>query len=85
MSAPEDNPSPPTPPPPEGRGESDPSPSTALPQGEEEPRGEPEIGEELARIPYEPLLPVEKKLIVYSLLLGAALLGILVWLSYKYF
>lgn len=64
--------------------EENPSPPTPLPHGQ---RGEmqPEIGEELARIPYEPLLPVEKKLIVYSLLLGVALLGILVWLSYTYF
>ena len=29
----------------------------------------------------EPLLPVEKKLITGSLLLGAVLLGILLWLS----
>jgi hypothetical protein len=55
------------------------------PSEEMQPPSAPEIGEELARIPYEPLLPVEKKLIVYSLLLGAALLGILVWLSYTYF
>jgi hypothetical protein len=55
------------------------------PSEEVQPPATPEIGEELARIPYEPLLPIEKKLIVYSLLLGAALLGILVWLSYTYF
>ena len=43
------------------------------------------LPEELAKIPYEPLLPVEKKLIAGSLLLGALLLGVLVWLSYTYF
>ena len=43
------------------------------------------LGDELAKIPDEPLLPVEKKLIVGSLLLGAALLGVLVWVSYTYF
>ncbi len=40
---------------------------------------------EMARIPYEPLLPVEKKLIAGSLLLGLALLGVLLWLSATYF
>jgi hypothetical protein len=43
------------------------------------------IGEEMARIPYEPLLPVEKKLIAGSLVLGVLLLGLLVWISYTYF
>lgn len=49
--------------------------------------GEPErqTAEELARIPYEPLLPAEKKLIAASLILGLALLGILLWLSATYF
>lgn len=44
-----------------------------------------ELAEELAKVPFEPLLPIEKKLIAGSLLLGAALLGILVWLSYAFF
>lgn len=44
-----------------------------------------QLAEELARVPHEPLLPVEKKLIAGSLILGAALLGILVWLSYTLF
>ena len=43
------------------------------------------IGEEMAKIPYEPLLPVEKKLIAGSLILGLALLGLLVWVSYAFF
>ena len=34
---------------------------------------------------YEPLLPIEKKLIAWSIATGVALLGILVWLSHAYF
>jgi hypothetical protein len=45
----------------------------------------PKLADELAKIPYEPLLPVEKKLIAASLLLGIGLLGVLVWLSYTFF
>ena len=41
--------------------------------------------EEMARIPDEPLLPVEKQLITGSLVLGALLLLILVWISYTFF
>ncbi len=33
----------------------------------------------------EPLLPVEKQLIAGSLLLGAVLLGVLLWVSHTYF
>jgi hypothetical protein len=46
---------------------------------------EKQTAEELARIPYEPLLPVEKKLIAGSLILGVALLGLLLWLSVTFF
>ncbi len=42
-------------------------------------------GEEMGHMPREPLLPVEKQLIAGSLILGAALLGLLVWLSYAFF
>lgn len=42
-----------------------------------EERKPPSTGEELARIPYEPLLPIEKKLIAGSLILGVVLLGVL--------
>ena len=54
---------------------------------EERPPAVPEgqLGEEMARIPYEPLLPVEKKLIAGSLILGVLLLGLLVWVSYTFF
>jgi len=55
-----------------------------------QPHGAPRVtdeqtAEELARIPYEPLLPAEKKLIAGSLILGLALLGLLLWLSATYF
>jgi hypothetical protein len=43
------------------------------------------LGEELAKIPHEPLLPVEKKLIAGSLIVGLVLLGILLWASYTFF
>jgi hypothetical protein len=41
--------------------------------------------EELKKMEYEPLLPVEKKLIAYSIGLGLILLVIFVWISYTYF
>jgi len=46
---------------------------------------EPKFSEELKKMEYEPLLPVEKKLIAGSLILGIVLLGLLVWLSNKFF
>jgi len=45
----------------------------------------PKIAEEIKKMEYEPLLPAEKKLIGYSLLLGVVLLGILVLLNYTFF
>jgi hypothetical protein len=47
--------------------------------------GAPKIAEEIRKMEYEPLLPVEKKLISYSLILGAVLLGLLIWISYTFF
>jgi hypothetical protein len=44
-----------------------------------------QTADELAHIPAEPLLPVEIKLIVGSLLLGLVLLGVLLWVSATYF
>ena len=41
--------------------------------------------EELQKMEYEPLLPVEKKLIAYSIILGIILLGVFVWVSYTFF
>jgi len=42
-------------------------------------------GEELRKMPREPLLPVEKQLIGWSLVLGIALLVLLVLVSRGYF
>jgi hypothetical protein len=42
---------------------------------------EPEFSEELSKMEHEPLRPVEKKLIVGSLLIGVVLLGLLIWMS----
>ena len=39
------------------------------------------FAEELRKMEYEPLLPIEKKLIVYSLLLGTGLLLVLIAVS----
>jgi hypothetical protein len=41
----------------------------------------PELGEELKKIPVEPLLPIEKKLIGWSLGTGVVLLALLAWLN----
>ena len=46
---------------------------------------EPELAEEMKRMEYEPLLPVEKKLIGWSIGTGVVLLGVLVWLSHAFF
>jgi hypothetical protein len=46
---------------------------------------EPKLGEELKKLAEEPLLPVEKKLVAWSIGLGVALLGVLVWLSRTFF
>jgi hypothetical protein len=43
------------------------------------------ISEEMEKMAYEPLLPVEKKLIAWSFIIGIASLGILVWISYTFF
>ena len=46
---------------------------------------EPKLIDELKKMEYEPLLPVEKKLIAGSLLLGIVLLGLLMWISHVSF
>ncbi len=46
---------------------------------------QPKLSEELKKMEWEPLLPVEKKLIGWSIGLGVVLLGILVWVSYTFF
>ncbi|OAI47890.1 hypothetical protein AYO44_08640 [Planctomycetaceae bacterium SCGC AG-212-F19] len=56
-------------------------PTLTPPPDEESPPApaQPTMAEELASQPYEPLLPVEKKLIGWSLVLGIVLLGVLWW------
>jgi hypothetical protein len=46
---------------------------------------ETQAAEELEKMEYEPLLPVEKKLIAWSLILGVVLLAILIVVSYAFF
>ncbi len=46
---------------------------------------EPKLADEIKRMEYEPLLPVEKRLIIWSLLLGLTLLGLLIWISARFF
>ncbi len=43
------------------------------------------IGDELRDMPYEPLLPIEKKLIGWSLGIGVVLLVVLVFVSRTFF
>ncbi|MBS1859818.1 MAG: hypothetical protein JST11_30895 [Acidobacteria bacterium] len=40
---------------------------------------EPKLAEELKKMQAEPLLPIEKKLIVGSVVLGLVLIAVLVW------
>jgi hypothetical protein len=57
------------------------APAQAAPVQKEEPR----LVDELKQMQWEPLLPVEKKLIGWSIGLGVTLLGVLVWVSYTFF
>lgn len=41
----------------------------------------PKIADELKKMEHEPLLPIEKKLVAYSLILGVVLLVALVWVN----
>lgn len=43
------------------------------------------LAEELANVPDEPFLPVEVRLVGWSLGVGAILLVFLVWVSYTFF
>ena len=45
----------------------------------------PKLSEEIKKMDYEPLLPVEKQLIAWSLGLGVVLLGLLIWVSATFF
>jgi hypothetical protein len=46
---------------------------------------EPKFAEEIKKMEYEPLLPVEKRLIAWSLGLGLVLIVLLVWVSHAFF
>ena len=46
---------------------------------------EPKIADELRKMEYEPLLPVEKKLILWSISIGVGLIGLLAWISSAFF
>ena len=46
---------------------------------------ETKFAEELDKMDYEPLMPIEKKLIIGSISLGIILLVILVYISNEYF
>ena len=46
---------------------------------------QPRLADEMEKMEYEPLLPVEKKLIIWSITLGVVLLGVLTWVSYTFF
>jgi hypothetical protein len=46
---------------------------------------QPKVAEEMKKIEYEPLLPIEKKLIGWSIGIGIVLLGILIFISYTFF
>jgi hypothetical protein len=46
---------------------------------------QPKISDELEKMECEPLLPIEKKLIIGSLVLGTILLGLLMWISRVFF
>jgi hypothetical protein len=45
----------------------------------------PKLSEELGKMEYEPLLPVEMQLIRWSIGLGLGLLGVLLWVSHAFF
>ncbi len=42
------------------------------------------LSEELKKMEREPLLPVEKQLVAWSLGIGVVLLGLLVWISQRF-
>jgi len=45
----------------------------------------PKIADELKKMQREEILPIERKLVAWSLILGIVLLGILVWIGRTYF
>ncbi|HVN04941.1 MAG TPA: hypothetical protein VMT86_11020 [Bryobacteraceae bacterium] len=61
-----------------------PAPQTA-PAAPPKAAEQPKLAEELQKMPYEPLLPIEKKLVLWSILLGVFLLVVLMWASGAFF
>jgi len=55
------------------------------PAGRPKPDAELKLTEEFQKMPYEPLLPIEKKLVLWSVSLGLFLLGALIWASRTFF
>ncbi len=45
---------------------------------------QPKVGEEIRKMQYEPLLPIEKQLIGWSLGLGIVLMVVLVFVSHAF-
>jgi multisubunit Na+/H+ antiporter MnhC subunit len=43
---------------------------------------QPKIVDELRKMEYEPLLPIEKKLIVWSIVIGVSLAALLAWIGH---
>jgi hypothetical protein len=61
---------------------------TQLPPEEEPvvaPAEQAKLIDELQQMEYEPLLPIEKKLIGWSIGIGVISLGFLIWVSYTFF
>jgi len=46
---------------------------------------ETKLADEIKKMEYEPLLPIEKKLLAWSLSLGVVLLALLIWISNTFF
>jgi hypothetical protein len=46
---------------------------------------QPKYADEIRKMEHEPLLPVEKRLIVWSIALGVGLIAILAWVSHTLF
>ncbi len=46
---------------------------------------EPNLAEELEKMGYEPILPVERKLVIGSIVLGLVLILLLMWVSRTFF
>ncbi len=45
----------------------------------------PRLADEIGKMEKDPILPIERKLVLGSVIVGAVLLGILVWVSYAFF